>query len=117
MQQKSKLILATLSIGAFLIMGFIIFNNSQNTLPVANIPHPIPKVKPDVPTKPAPTKPLVTTSSVTGDNSVDSSINAVLNEELSENDLTGEFSDTDSKVSTDEENLNQINNLSNENEL
>ncbi len=109
MQQKSKLILATLSIVAFLGVGFVLFHNSSSTIPVANAPRPIPGPNPDIPPKS-----IRTTSPITGDKSIDSSINSILNDSLSEDNLDKEFTDTDLDLSADEENLNQINNLSNE---
>ncbi len=112
MQQKSKLALVTLSIVAFLIVGFIILNNSKNSIPIAVAPnHPIPKTQPEK------SKPLVTTSPIIGDKTIDSSINTILNNALSDDNLDKEFSDTDSELSNDEESLNQINNLSNKNDL
>ncbi len=116
MQQKSKPILAMLSIVAFLIVGFIFFNGSKSTPQIANAPHAIKKIEP-IKIKSTTEKSIITTSPITGNKSIDSSINNILNSSLSEDDLDKEFSDANLNLSTDEESLNQINNLSNNNEL
>lgn len=103
MNQKSKLIIPAVGIIAFLVVGVILFSFSKDNSEIATSP---------IVSETA----IVTTSSVIGDKSIDESINAVLNDALSENDLNSEFEDIELALS-DEEEFDQINNLFNDNEL
>ena len=108
MNQKSKISIAILGVFALLIAGIIIFNSSRNNSEIAANPNQnqIKKIEPVI----------ATTSAATGDQEIDSSVNSVLNDMLSEDDLNKELSDIDLALS-DEEEINQINNLFNDNEL
>ena len=108
MNQKSKLSIVVLGVFALSIIGIIIFGPLKNNSKVAE----------NLNLNQMPQKELaiVTTSAATGDQEVDASINSVLNDILSEDDLDAELSDIDLALS-DIENLDQINNLFNDNEL
>jgi len=107
MNQKSKIIIPVFGIFVFLIVGIIIFNSNKNTPEkIAN------KQEASVVNETQ----NVTATAVIGDKEIDASINATINEVLSDNDLDSEFADIDLALS-DEGDIDQINNLYNDNEL
>lgn len=107
MNQKSKIIIPAFGILVFLIVGIIFFNSNRNT------PE---KIANKQETKIAAETQNITATAVIGDKEIDASINSTINEVLSDSDLESEFADIDLALS-DEEDIDQINNLFNENEL
>lgn len=107
MNQKSKIIIPVMGILVFLIVGVIIFNSSKNT------PE---KITTSPQNKTVNEKSIATTTAVIGDKEIDEAINTAINEVLSDNDLDSELADIDLALS-DEEDIDQINNLYNDNEL
>ena len=109
MNQKSKLSMVVLGAFALLIVGIIVFGPLKNNSPkvAENSNQQQTALK-----KPA----IATTTAATGDQEIDASINSILNDALSEDDLNAELSDIDLALSDNDE-LVQINNLFNDNEL
>lgn len=106
MNQKLKFAISGLGIILILVVGAVLFSASKNNSQIATKQN----AKNTNETK------LVTTSAVIGYKETDASINATINEVLSDDDLDAEFSDIDLALS-DETEIDQINNLFNDNEL
>lgn len=106
MNQKIKFAISGLGIILILVVGAVLFSASKNNSQIATKQN----------TKNTNETKLVTTSTVIGDKETDASINATINEVLSDDDLNAEFSDIDLALS-DETEIDQINNLFNDNEL
>jgi len=106
MNQKLKNSISLAGIVVVLVIGAIIFKSNKNT--------PTATTKQNTPTVNA-TK-TATTALVIGDKEIDTSINETLDKVLNETSLDAELADTSSSL-TDEDALNQINNLVNDNEL
>lgn len=107
MNQKLKLAIPALAIVALIAIGAISYN-SNRAAQVATT-QKADDVSEDLVTP--------TTSPVIGDKETDASINKAINDALSENNIDAEFDDIELALSSEEEELSQINNLFNDNEL
>jgi hypothetical protein len=105
MPQKLKFFLSALGIIAILMVGIFAYQVGQDNMEVAN-QQAINKIN----------TPATITTPVIGDAEIDTSINATLDEVLGETDLDAELADVE-LVLSDEDALNQINNLVNDDEL
>jgi hypothetical protein len=106
MTQKLKFSLSALGIIALLAIGIFAYQIGQEDAEIVNQPK-INKIN---------TTDKITATPVIGDAEIDMSINATLDEVSNETDLDAELADVELIVS-DEDSLNQINNLINDDEL
>jgi len=106
MNQKLKFAISSLGVVLILAVGAVLFSSLKNNSEIATKQN----------TKNTKENKIATTSPVIGDKETDMAINAAINDVLSDNDLDSEFADIDLALS-DEENIDQINNLYNDNEL
>jgi hypothetical protein len=115
MDTKTKIAIPTLGVLAFLIVGVIILKSPEKKTEITNYPNQSQSFQ--AKTQPATTPTTLTTTSVViGDEDLDASINSVLNDVLSEDALEAEIADID-LVLSEQDDINQINNLYNDNEL
>jgi len=103
MEKKLKYAISALGVVIILVVGIVAFNTGKDVPEIAN--------------KKTPTETkIITTSPIIGNESIDDSINEALNEVLNESDFESELDDIELALS-DEEALDDINNLINDNEL
>lgn len=113
MEQKLKVALSMLGVLLILIIGFAIINFNNDSPEITTINQTKKSTKNEITTEKQITP---TNSSVIGDKKTDESVNAVINEVLSDDDIDSEIEDMEIILSEENE-VDQINNLFNENEL